>query len=143
MAKKSGARKQLTFVYVVSTPTTDDQEAEAQAAFTTEAKALSYIRKEFDPELPEDEKPYIYTLTLNPTTKQREYVTVWHTCVGVLNEEFGEMGVPTRHDASDLLARDREEVVPTAFDDYANVYSRKSAKDSIKRAVALARQHKN
>lgn len=124
-------------IHFVATPSDDDNDEEIDAVFTSRDKASEYIAAEFDPErIP---APYIGTLPLNPTPKQRAFVTVWHTCIDIQTGEFGEKGRAERVNAADEEnAADQESVTPTTYNlGYANVYSRVSAEDSIRRAAAL------
>lgn len=119
----------------------DDDAPEVVAAFTTPEKAQQYVGFEFDPELEEDAKPFIGSLPLDPEPRKREFVTIWHTCIDIQLGTFGEKGAASRHVSTDEFAVDREEITPTTYNlGYVNVFSRKSAADSIRRAKRFRNQ---
>jgi hypothetical protein len=124
-------------MFIVATSANDDNDGELHAAFTTLAKAEDYIAAEFDPE--SEVQPYTGVVALDPTPAKKEFVTIWHTCIDIQSGTFGEKGKADRHDASDPeLSSDEEYVTQTFYRlGYANVRSRVSAEDSIRRAEAL------
>ena len=77
-------------------------------------------------------------MPFNPTPNQKDFVTIWHTCIDTENGTSGNQGVPERYLSTDEGAKDREQVKRTNHNlGYANLHSRKSAADSIRRAKAL------
>lgn len=122
MAKK----KEVWLMYF---PENDDNVSpELYAVFSTLRKAELYRDAFFDPK---GDIPKIVWLVLDPKPVGREFVTVWHTCLDTETGHFGNKGKSARYLATDPEAEDRVMFVPRK---YANVYSRVSAEDSIRRA---------
>jgi hypothetical protein len=138
------AKKQ---VYLVVLDSTDEHDAHVLCAFSTEELAQEYIDTQIDTDPVETrsrhyQPPVIRVLSLDkPIPPAKKFVTVWHTCIDISTGHFGAKGYPTR-DVS-KYALDYDEVTPTAYNwGYVNAYSRKSAEDSIQRALKLAEEER-